>query len=144
MKILEYQESFGKIEWQEGFAQELAGRTIEEQLRCFAFTEYKSLTEVPYKSLEEEIRKSSVYQNGTEPIPENWYVVVKDGVIVGVAHDVLAYDEEEKWWVSTGQKSVMPYQGYVYSSTSDNNGSGYKERDWYKYLVCLPYDHTLW
>ncbi len=43
-----------------------------------------------------------------------------------------------------GKTPLLPYQGHVYDSTSDNNGNGYKEREWYKYLVCLPYNHTLW
>ena len=144
MKILEYQDSFGEPRWQEGFIKELTGRPLEEQLRCFAFTKYFSLTETPYQDLEKKIRERSLYLEGTNPISEHWYVIVKNGMIVGVAHDEYAFDEDSMQWIVTGQETVLPYQGYVYDTSSDNNGSGYKERDWYKYLVCLPYDHTLW
>ena len=40
MKILEYDVSFGEIAFPEGFEKELEGRSMEEQLRCFALTEY--------------------------------------------------------------------------------------------------------
>ena len=38
MKILEYDASFGEIAFPEGFEKELEGRSVEEQLRCFALT----------------------------------------------------------------------------------------------------------
>lgn len=144
MKILEYDASFGEIAFPEGFEKELEGRSVEEQLRCFALTEYAGLTKVPYEELEQKIRGSRIYLEGTTPIPERWYVVVKNGTVVGVAWDRLEYDEVTREFNAVGQKVLLPYERYVCGSTSDNNGSGYKTRDWYNYLVCLPFDHTLW
>ena len=144
MKYLEYQETFGPICWQEGYEQELAGKSAEEQWRCYAVTEYRALTKVPYRELEQAIRESSVYTAGTMPVPERWYAVMKDGVMVGAGRDTYARDEMTGQWEVAGQKTLLPYEGYVYETTSDNNGAGYKEREWYRYLICLPADHTLW
>lgn len=144
MKFLEYQASFGPVCWQEGYEQELAGLSVEAQWRCYAVTEYKTLTKVPYRELEQAIRESSVYTAGTMPVPERWYAVMKDGVMVGAGRDAYARDEMTGQWEVSGQKTLLPYEGYVYETTSDNNGAGYKEREWYRYLICLPSDHTLW
>lgn len=139
MEIMQYQDSFGAIRWQEGFEQELAGRSVEEQMRCYALTEHSLLTDVPYSELEEKIREHVYYRIGTHAVYDSWTAIVKDGLVVGVA-----YNDYGEYGRIIGKKPLMPYRGYVYDSTSDNNGSGYKERDWYKYLVCLPYNHTLW
>lgn len=144
MQVIDYQESFGKIMWQEGFPKELAGRSLEAQLRCFAFTKHRHLTQIPYRELEKEARKESGYLEGITPIPERWYLIVKEGIVCGVAYDEYAFDQASGQWKTVGCRTILPYEGYKYDSTSDNNGSGYKTRDWYQYLVCLPYDHTLW
>lgn len=59
-------------------------------------------------------------------------LILKDGLVAGV---LVGYYSVEY---------ILPYMGYVYDSTSDNNGAGYKEREWSKYLICLPFSHTLW
>ena len=144
MKITEYREEYGKIEWQEGFAAELEGLTVEEQLRCYAFTTYAYLKNIPYYAVEEEIRREGCMPEEIECIADRWYAVVRDGIVVGFAYDNYAYNEDTLQWEYTGKKAVLPYGKYMYDSTSDNNGSGYKTREWYKYLICLPREHTLW
>lgn len=32
-EVIEYREEMGEINWQEGFAQELSGKTVQEQAR---------------------------------------------------------------------------------------------------------------
>lgn len=144
MNVLEYQESFGKVMWQEGFLKELAGRSPEAQVRCFAFTEYAHLAKIPYQELEQEIRKETRYLESIAPIPERWHLIVKDGIVSGAAYQKYEYDPASGAWKAAGFKTVLPYERYKYDSTADNNGAGYKTRDWYKYLLCLPYDHKLW
>ena len=102
-------------------------------------TEYGFLQDVPFTELESAIRQEDYYRRGTHAVYQRWSVIVKDDMVVGVACN--KYDDDGQ---VIGKKPLLPYQRFVYTSTSDNNGSGNKERDWYKYLVCLPYNHTLW
>ena len=138
MEIMQYEDSFGPVKWQEGFEKELAGRSIEEQLRCFALTEYSWMCDIPYAELEKTIRQREYSLGGIHAVYDEWSAVVHNGMVVGVAYNRWDYGRV------IGKMPLLPYCGYVYDSSSDNNGSGYKTCDWYKYLVCLPYDHTLW
>ena len=136
MDIIQYQETFGPVRWQEGFEQELAGRTPEEQRRCYALTERRCLCDVPYRQVEETARREGWK---LEPVSDRWSVIMKEDTVAGFAYSVYRGLDR-----GIEKKPLLPYGGYVYDSTSDNNGSGYKTRDWYKYLVCLPCDHGLW
>lgn len=139
MKIMEYEESFGPVRFQEGYEAQLAGLTVEEQVRCFALAESGSLTDVPYTELEERVKTIYYYSQTTKPVYDTWTVIVREGIVVGFARQEYAPRSQR-----IVEVPLLPYRGYVYDSTSDNNGAGYKERDWYKYLVCLPRDHKLW
>lgn len=139
MKIMEYEESFGPVRFQEGYEAQLAGLSIEEQVRCFALAESGYLTKVPYAELEETVKTIYYYSQTTKPVHDFWTVIVREGIVVGFARSEYAPRSSR-----IVQVPLLPYQGYVYDSTSDNNGAGYKEQDWYKYLVCLPRDHKLW
>lgn len=70
-------------------------------------------------------------------------LIIRDNMMVGVAlsEDCLYIGENIEY--IRGQY-ILPYSRYIYYSASDNNGAGYKERNWYRYLVCLPYNHNLW
>lgn len=144
MKILQYQESFGPVRWQEGFPKELEGLTPEEQLRCYAFSGYPSLAGISYRDLEAAVQDRTRYPEGLQPIPDYWYAIVRDGTVVGVALDRYTHDEKTFSWVVSGQMPLLPYESYESDSSSDNNGSGCKSGAWYTYLVCLPAGHTLW
>lgn len=131
-EFTDYQESMGSILWPEGFAEELAGRTIPEQLHCYGWSKLMSLTEVPYTELEDYINAKRWEYSYLEPV-KNTCLILRDGLVVGVV--VVSGPHREY---------ILPYKGYVYASTSDNNGAGYKETEWSKYLVCLPFSHTMW
>ncbi len=128
--LIEYKEEFGEINWQEGFENELKGKTIEEQLHCYGWSDDIRCTE-PYTELEK-ITNESKYRKGSITPVQEQKLIVKDGLIAGIMLCLGRVD-----------KPIMPYRGYCYDSASDNNGAGYKEREWYKYLICLPFEHKL-
>ncbi len=134
-ELTEYREEMGEIRLQDGFIRELQGKSIPEQLHCYGWSKLKKLTEIPYTELEEYI-KADHDEDYVSPL-QNDRLIVKDGLVVGV---VIGYDVPG----FTHAEYILPYGGYIYDSSSDNNGAGYKERDWWKHLVCLPYSHTLW
>ncbi|MCD7807310.1 MAG: hypothetical protein LUH19_08230 [Lachnospiraceae bacterium] len=125
-----YSENMWNIRWQDGFEKEIEGKGIAEQLHCYGWSKFENLTRIPYTELEAHIRAERL-ENYVEPFQEN-RLIMQDGLVVGV---LVGYYRV---------KYILPYMGYVYASSSDNNGAGYKEREWSKYLICLPLSHTLW
>lgn len=123
MKQIEYQENFGEIRFPDGFEEELKGKSVEEQVACYAIAGAK-LHEMSYHMADER------YFIRYIPIQTDHYdVIMKDGLVVGFM---------------SGSRAILPYQ-YIYSSgyTSDNNGAGYKYSDGTDfYLVCVPSDWT--
>lgn len=122
LQRLEYSGEMGKVLWPAGFARELEGKTVEEQLRC-------------YRILDREQEPLS-YQLADWAAYERWgllhtldslggweKLILRDGLIVG--------------FVRYG-RTILPYQVAASDSASDNNGAGYKERTFYSYLVCVP------
>lgn len=94
---------------------------IEQQLRCYVWSESSELLDVDCRDIERHCEK--------------------DGYVVGVAVDSNYLDESGQRCF--GSRYIMPYERYCYDTTSDNNGAGYKETDGYRYLICLPADHSL-
>lgn len=141
IKSFEYNESFGSVSFQDGFEKELVGKGIDKQIHCFAWTTIHSLCSVPYKELESIIKENDYYKSNTEPASFS-NIIIKDDIIVGFV--IKHYHLNEGRIEGTENETILPYQGYCYDVSSDNNGAGYKERKWYKYLICLPCDHQLW
>ncbi len=137
----EYNESFGSVNFQDGFEKELVGKGIDKQIHCFAWTTVYDLCSVPYKELESTIKNNEYYKSNTEPASLH-NIINKDGAIVGFV--IKNYRFVDGHIEETENDTILPYQGYCYDVSSDNNGAGYKERKWYKYLICLPCNHQLW
>lgn len=119
LEILEYSEDMGKVCWPAGFAQELEGKTLRQQLEHYRVADWG-------------LRPLSYYLvnwakcSGLETLDRyaGWEkIIVRDGKIVG--------------FVRRG-KVILPYWVVYSDSDSDNNGAGYKERTYYYYLVCVP------
>jgi len=135
-----YEEKYGAFTLPEGFAAELQGLTISRQARCYAWAE-ESIVGLYGKTLD--FRALAAYcaehtdkRKYLEPLRENETLIVKDGIVVGVSMPSHgSCGEPDKYF---------PGDRYCYDSDSDNNGAGYKERNYYKYLVCLPAEHTFW
>ena len=141
IEIFEYNESFGSVNFQDGFEKELIGKNIDRQIRCFAWTTVYDLCSVPYKELESTIKDNEYYKSQTEPASLN-NIINKDGIIVGFVIKNYRFIDGNR--EETENEIILPYQRYCYDVSSDNNGAGYKERKWYKYLICLPDEHKLW
>ncbi len=127
-EVLEYRPEMGPVNWQEGFREELLGRPIEEQLRCYGWMEDRRMMDVPFREAEAYIRQQG-WESSVSPVQSS-RIILMDGLVAGV-----------RLWNGI---RILPYQGYAYDSDSDNNGAGYKEREYYEYLICLPFEHTLW
>ena len=143
-ETVEYTEEMGEVNWQEGFEQELAGKTVEQQAHCYGWSVDFLVggSDASYSTIPQLCEETERYREHLEQLdPEYNKLIVKDGLVVGVTAPKYTYDGHT--WVKT-DRYLLPYKRYVYDSTSDNNGAGYKERDWYKYLICLPADHKLW
>ncbi len=123
-------------------------KSITQQMRCYGWSEYNKPVEwndprlVAEKPDPELQRKICPIMSGRD----NIRLVTKENMVVGVALEsaVAYYHSGEDYFYLKEDRCIFPYQGYIFSSTSDNNGAGYKQRDWYRYLVCLPYNHNLW
>ncbi len=137
-KQTEYAKEMGTIRWQDSFIDQLRGRTIEEQLHCYGWCkDHPLLNAIPFSEAEAYIRRERLEQD-VSPVT-NDKLIIKDGLVAGV---------DLSWSIPSicqnHKEYVLPYGSCVYASALDNNGAGYKERKWYKYLICLPFDHTLW
>jgi len=121
MKQIEYQKYFGEIRFPDGFEEELRGKTIEEQIGCYAIAGAK-LHEMSYHTAEEKRIRSFLPVN-----TDHYDLIVRDGIVVGFM---------------SGSRPLLPYSHvYTEGSASDNNGAGYKYREGTDfYLVCVPPD----
>lgn len=119
LEILEYSEEMGPVCWPAGFAQELEGKTIEEQLKHYGVIDW-GVRALSYYLLNWADRKD------LEPLERyaGWEkIILRDGLVVG--------------FVRRG-RTILPYGVVATDSSSDNNGSGYKERTYDYYLACVP------
>ena len=117
MQIIPYTPALGKIDWQPGFAAELAGKTVAQQLDCYALSTY-SFSGTRYDDLCDPCgsRDWADVQRYLSPVTPD-AVIVKDGLVVGVR---------------LGGVTLLPYQRC-------RCGSGAEQ--WYQYLICLPAGH---
>lgn len=123
-------------------------KNIVQQMRCYGWTEYERpvkwddprlVAETPDPELQKKIQPLMTNRDSIR-------LIVKENMVVGVTlEDAVGYSHSgDDYFYLTKELCILPNCRYVSSSTSDNNGAGYKERDWYKYLICLPYNHNLW
>lgn len=123
MKIINYEEEFGKINFPEGFEETLKGLTIEEQMNRYRVT----LTTV-YANTNWKQRINSWDYIQLDKVSDVRALIVKNGLVVGAM--ILGEGNEEVPCLGEGR--VCTYYA------SDNNGAGYKTRIDYTYLLCVP------
>ena len=172
--LCNYNEEMGEIEYPEGFEEQLKKFSIEpftshfdkgfkeddainiidamtliesninNQMRCFGWSKVKNIPQWDDERYYSETPDNSLIEY-IEPLVQDRdhiHLIMKDGIIVGVVIEGIRSFGDVK--VIDTNSILFPGQGYIYDSSSDNNGAGYKTRKWYKYLVCLPHNHTLW
>ncbi len=122
MRIVSYEETFGPINFPEGFAERLEGRTLEEQMDCYRTTTFSRFHNTGWKSR----RYDSAYSR-LDRDADVTALIVKDGTLVGIM--VKNHNGREQ--------PCLP-EGFVCTYYSeDNNGAGYKSRASYCHFVCV-------
>lgn len=121
--IVNYEESFGTPNFPEGFLESLCGLSIEEQTERYRVTVETSKKNTGWKE-----RTASFGYFKLDGISEVKAVIVRDGIVVGA----MITD-----WRGT-DIPCFPEECVCYDYDSDNNGAGYKTREGYIYLVCVP------
>jgi len=125
MKIINYEESFGAINFPENFEENLKGLSIEEQMDFYRTTEHRSYSITNWS--ERHIRYGYTKLDKT---PDVKALIVKDDILVGA----MITNHSGREIPCLAEECVCTY------FASDNNGAGYKIRTDYLYLVCVPAD----
>ena len=123
MKIINYEEKFGQYSFPEGFEEGLRGRSVEEQMKFYRTTEYSSYSLTNWSQ-----RTTKSGYRRLEDTREVKALIVKDGLLVGV----MILDDCNREVPCFAEERICTYYA------EDNNGAGYKTREDYLYLVCVP------
>lgn len=125
MKIVSYQKDFGEYQFPEGFREQLVGLSVAEQMQFYRVTEIRvQSTDADWRE-----RRAQKWFTKLDQSSDVDALVVDGDLVVGII--VNAYFDCKKPLL-IGQKI-----GICTASNSDNNGAGYKERDWYCYLAAV-------
>ena len=116
-----------ELTWPEGFLEYLKGKTLEEQMACYRIVETSCHSSTAYG----EVTKENMHKYGyaLQNYPGLCSLVVDDGVLIGV--------RIESAWNKLEGTVAFPYQDICTYYASDNNGSGYKDREDYAHLCCV-------
>ena len=123
MKIVNYEERFGKVCLPEGFAALLQGLTVEEQTEYYRTTCYSVYSTSDWK--ERKYQGSAIRLEKDRDVTG---LIVKDGLLVGI----MILNDNRSEVPCLAEEKVCTYYA------RDNNGAGYKERIDYTYLICVP------
>lgn len=120
-----YQEKDGAIEWPDGFEARLEGKTLEQQMKCYAITESIHMSRSSYGEITgDDVRTKCKRLADCEEIQR---LIVRERQLVGVVF--------KGYWSAV---RLMPYRRVCTYYASENDGAGYNEREDYAYLICLP------
>ena len=125
MKIVEYREEFGEYTFPEGFEEGLHGLTLEEQMERYRVTEYVSYSRTNWGE-----RTYSTGYIRLDRASDVKALIVREGILVGV----MILNDCGREQACFAEEGVCTYYA------EDNNGAGYKTREDYLYLVCVPSD----
>jgi len=125
-KGYDWYEKHRNIAYPEGFRERLMGKTIEEQMKCFAVVENTEVSRSSYG----EVDGSRVYSRAKRLTDLYKFrgLIVEDGIIEGII--------VQGAWGS--DIPIGPYSTACTYYASDNNGSGSKDREDTATLICLP------
>lgn len=122
MKFLDYDEKMGEVSYPDGFFELIKDLPISEQMKFFRTT-----TSIR-RSHENWNERNTEYTHTLDEDENVKAIILKDGYIAGVI--IYAY-------FLGSEKAVMPERCVCTYYASENNGSGYKEREEYTYLICI-------
>ena len=117
-----------ELTWPEGFLDKLRGKRIEEQMKYYCIVEEEYTSRTSYGEITKENMRS--YGYSLEKFSGFKGIIIDDGIIIGIMMK-YAFDP-----YGTGVPA-FPYQTICTYSASDNNGSGYVDRDDYAHLCCV-------
>lgn len=124
-KIIPYEASFGPYTLPEGFAESLAGLTIEEQMNRYRL----SLSRVDAMTGWRQ-RTSGTWYIRLDEVSDVRALIVHEGILVGVMLNDYRNIEIPCF---ADERVCTDYD-------EDNNGAGYKIRASYVYLLCVAED----
>ncbi|MBE6038426.1 MAG: hypothetical protein E7218_04405 [Anaerofustis stercorihominis] len=114
--------------WPEGFLEKLKGKSLEEQMKYYRIVETVHTGRTAYGEITKENYNN--YGYALEDYNELTALIVDDGVLIGVMI--------KSAWRREGYGTVaLPYDDICTYYASDNNGSGYSEREDYAHLCCV-------
>lgn len=118
--------------WPEGFLEQLKGKPLEEQMRCYRIVETEHHSRTAYG----EITKENSHRFGCalEDYRGLKALVVEDGILLGACIEPFS-SHGYPWGVP-----AFPYHDICTYSASDNNGSGSNDREDYAHLCCVMPD----
>ena len=114
--------------WPEGFLEQLKGKSLEEQMAFYRIVETRCHSRTAYGEVTKENKHEFGY--ALEAYSGLTALVMDDGVLIGV--------RIKSAWDRYGYGAVaLPYQDICTYYASDNNGSGYNDREDYAHLCCV-------
>ena len=123
MQIVNYEERFGAYAFPEGFRAGLEGKPLCEQMKRYRVTRRSRYSMTNWG---ERTAQEGVYR--LEDSPDVAGLIVSGSLLVGV----MIRDFRGVLTPCFAEKTVCTYYA------EDNNGAGYKSRQEYTYLVCVP------
>lgn len=122
MKIVPYEESFGTFTFPEGFEETLKGLSIEQQMDRYRLTMSRLDAMTGWRE-----RATSRWHIKLQEV-KDIQLIVKDDLLVGI----LVEDHTKRLVPCFADEGVCTYYD------AENNGAGYKTREDYVYLLCVP------
>lgn len=117
--------------WPEGFLDQLQGKSLEEQMRCYRIVETSYHSRIAYGEITRE--NSHRFGSALENYSGLKALVVEDGILLGVCIKAWgASDFSYPWGVA-----AFPYQDICTYYASDDNGAGSNDREDNAYLCCV-------
>lgn len=123
MKIVPYEESFGTFTFPEGFEQTLKGLTIEEQMNRYRLSMSRTDAMTGWRE-----RTYGTWYVKLDAVRDVRALIVKDDTLVGI----MLEDHNNREVPCFADCGVCTYYD------EENNGAGYKTRQDYVYLLCVP------
>jgi hypothetical protein len=122
-KIVPYEESFGAFTLPEGFSETLQGLSIEEQMGRYRLSMSRTDAMTDWRE-----RTSGYWYVKLDAVSDVLALIVKDETLVGI----MIKDHNGREVPCFADEGVCTYYD------EENNGAGYKTRQDYVYLLCVP------